>query len=180
MTLTDRFLAAPDFAERHELVIPAPRDAVWAAWQQLDLRDPPALVRALFGVRGLVARVRHGHAHRDIPQRFLLLASDPPCEEVKGVVGTWWTIGGGSNRVDLGGPEGFVAFAEPGYGKAVISMRLEAVGASATRAITETRVLCTDEDSRRAMARYWWLIRPFSGLIRRVMLRALRDRVCRS
>ena len=41
---------------------------------------------------------------------------------------------------------------------------------------TETRVLATDEASRRAFRRYWLVIRPFSGLIRRVWLRAIRQR----
>jgi hypothetical protein len=39
---------------------------------------------------------------------------------------------------------------------------------------TETRVLCTDERSRRAFRRYWTLVRPFSGLTRIEMLRAIR------
>lgn len=38
---------------------------------------------------------------------------------------------------------------------------------------TETRVLLTDERSRRAFGRYWLLIRPFSGLIRRRWLAAI-------
>jgi hypothetical protein len=42
---------------------------------------------------------------------------------------------------------------------------------------TETRVLLTDERSRRAFGRYWLLIRPFSGLIRRRWLAAI---VCRA
>ena len=33
---------------------------------------------------------------------------------------------------------------------------------------TETRMLATDEASRRRFARYWRLIRPASGLIRRL------------
>jgi hypothetical protein len=41
---------------------------------------------------------------------------------------------------------------------------------------TETRVRCTDERSRRAFARYWYVIRPFSGLVRRSWLRAARRR----
>jgi hypothetical protein len=41
---------------------------------------------------------------------------------------------------------------------------------------TETRVLLTDEASRRAFARYWLLIRPFSGLIRRRWLAAVARR----
>ena len=42
-----------------------------------------------------------------------------------------------------------------------------------TRLSTETRILCTDAASRRSVRRYWRVIRPFSGLIRIVLLRAV-------
>jgi hypothetical protein len=38
---------------------------------------------------------------------------------------------------------------------------------------TETRVLLTDDGSRRAFRRYWLVIRPFSGVIRRRWLAAI-------
>ena len=44
---------------------------------------------------------------------------------------------------------------------------------------TETRVLLTDAASRRKFRAYWTLIRPFSGLIRRVWLRAIAHRAAR-
>ena len=39
---------------------------------------------------------------------------------------------------------------------------------------TETRVRCTDDAARRSFARYWRVVRPFSGLIRTEALRAIR------
>jgi hypothetical protein len=39
---------------------------------------------------------------------------------------------------------------------------------------TETRVRCTDPAIRRAFLRYWRVIRPFSGLVRREALRLAR------
>jgi hypothetical protein len=41
---------------------------------------------------------------------------------------------------------------------------------------TETRVACTDAASARRFARYWWLIRPASGTIRRSWLAAIKRR----
>jgi hypothetical protein len=41
---------------------------------------------------------------------------------------------------------------------------------------TETRVLLTDQPSRRAFSRYWLLIRRFSGRIRRQWLAAIARR----
>ena len=39
---------------------------------------------------------------------------------------------------------------------------------------TETRVQPADAESARRFRRYWWLVRPWSGLTRRYMLRAIR------
>ncbi|MFI7638977.1 hypothetical protein [Nonomuraea sp. NPDC049400] len=178
-TLADQFVPKPHFAERHHIEIPAARVVVWDAWQQLDLSDPPLVARFLFGARDVIARLRHGHAHLDLPDTFIPLAEERPVEQVKGVVGTWWTFGADSNRVDVSGRQEFLDFAEPGYGKAIVGMRFEDIGGERTRVTTETRVVCTDEASRRGMARYWPLIRPFSGLIRIMMLRALRSRALR-
>ena len=41
---------------------------------------------------------------------------------------------------------------------------------------TETRVFLTDAPSRRRFAAYWLVIRPFSGLTRRLWLRAAKRR----
>ena len=40
------------------------------------------------------------------------------------------------------------------------------------RLVTETRIALTDEAARRAFRRYWLVVRPFSGLTRRLLLRA--------
>jgi hypothetical protein len=55
--------------------------------------------------------------------------------------------------------------------KMAIGWRLEGTVLS-----TETRVLATDAAARRRFRRYWLAIRPFSGLIRRVWLRAIKRR----
>ncbi len=41
---------------------------------------------------------------------------------------------------------------------------------------TETRVQLTDARSRRSFRRYWLVVRPFSGLVRRAWLRAIARR----
>jgi hypothetical protein len=39
---------------------------------------------------------------------------------------------------------------------------------------TETRVVCGDAASRQKFLAYWLVVRPFSGLIRLIMLRTVR------
>lgn len=179
--LAGTFVPRPDFGSRHQTVIPAPIDAVWAAWQEMEQAGGEGwgpVVRALFAVRQRLGRLKRGGvpvAEKDLRGSFLLLAEDPPQETVRGIVGQWWTMGAADGRPDVTGPSEFLAFDEPGYAKATFSMRFATDSATGgTRVVTETRVLCLDQAARRAMGRYWRIIEPFSGLVRRMMLRKLR------
>jgi hypothetical protein len=102
---------------------------------------------------------------------FVVLAEEPDREIVLGLVGRFWTLGGGIRRIS---PSEFAGLAEPGYAKAAWNFYLVPQTGGTTHLVTETRVLCTDEASRRAFLRYWRLIGPFSGLIRRQMLATVR------
>ncbi|NKY53681.1 hypothetical protein [Nocardia vermiculata] len=176
--LAEDFLSTATYVERHSTVIPAPPQAVWAAWQGMSIADPPLIAKLLIGVRDVIARVRHGHTHRDLPQMFIPLAEEPPHQLVEGLVGRWWQFGAHANRADIAAAD-FRDFSEPGYGKATIDLCFEELPDGRTRATTSTRVGFTDDKARRAMRPYWILIRPFSGLIRRAMLRRLRQRTLR-
>jgi hypothetical protein len=68
----------------------------------------------------------------------------------------------------------FLDFSEPGYAKAVFGFSTEPGPGGRTRLVTETRVTTTSESAYRSMRRYWPLIRPFSGLIRRALLAAVK------
>jgi hypothetical protein len=70
----------------------------------------------------------------------------------------------------------FHAFDTRGNVKAVLSFTIEARADGVTLLTTETRVLALDEESRRRFARYWLVIRPWSGLVRREWLGAIRRR----
>ncbi|MGK5552236.1 hypothetical protein ACSNOI_11525 [Actinomadura kijaniata] len=179
-TLADRFLPDPDFAEVHQITVGVPPEVAWAAHRAGNVTfGRPA--RALIAARGLIARARNGRAQSDLPTgpgAFVTLAEEPPREIVQGLVGQWWRFGASANRAEIDGPERFLDFAEPGYGKAVFCLRFLPSG-EGTRIVTETRVTCTDAASRRAMGRYWPLIRPFSGLIRIMLLRDLAARARR-
>jgi hypothetical protein len=77
----------------------------------------------------------------------------------------------------VGGGEDFAAFDQPGYAKMAANFRLAPIaGDRAIQLSTETRVACTDASSARRFDRYWWLIRPASGAIRRRWLAAIKRR----
>jgi hypothetical protein len=174
----DELLPRYDFNEVHARVIAAPPDRVFEAVKTVTLGEVP-LVRLLFGLRSLPARLAGG---RGLPRAkdepflaqmvdlgFTVLAEDPKREIVAGVVGQMWKRGGQAASIADGAE--FVAFDRPGYAKVATNfLLLEQDGD--TRIETETRVLATDSRSRQGFARYWRLIRPASGAIRRARLRA--------
>jgi len=72
--------------------------------------------------------------------------------------------------------EEFENYRLPSAVRIVADLRIEDAGAGETLVVTETRVQATDEEGARVMARYWRLIYPGSGLIRRMWLHSIRDR----
>lgn len=88
------------------------------------------------------------------------------------VVGEIGPIGEGRRRLtaDLFGEE-FRDFAQPGYAKIGLNFRY-----AHGLLTTETRVWPMGRRARLWFRLYWTIIRPYSGLIRRVWLRAIRRR----
>ena len=136
------------------------------------------LLYALRSVPALLARERGLPRDRSRPQWEQMLESagflalvDEEDEIVLGYAGQPWKLTGGRGVAGVSSAEDWKEFSAPGYVKAVMNFRVDPAegGASLT---TETRVLATDEASRRRFGRYWKVIRPGSGLIRRSWLRA--------
>jgi hypothetical protein len=178
----DDLVPRPDASERHDMLIHARPEVTLEAFQQLTLREMP-LAAVLFGIRSLPGRLA---GHRRLPSAldvpvlgqftklgFTVLAHHPGQEIVVGVIAQMWKRHGQTVRPR--DADHFVAFQEPGFVKAAMSFRVAAQD-GATRAVTETRVLATDPAARRGFGRYWLLVRPFSGVIRRDWLRAVAAR----
>jgi hypothetical protein len=171
VTLADRHLPVYDVVMRHQRHVAVPAAAAWSALQRADLGDSP-VTRTLLMLRGLR---RPGAARRLTlaalaDAGFLPLGERSGQEVAFGLVGRFWTPSGGRARVT---PAEFRDFARPGYAKAVWTFTVEDDGPAASRLVTETRVACVDAASRRRFRLYWLCVRPFSGLIRRAMLRAV-------
>jgi hypothetical protein len=176
--LIDGLLLRHDVAAKYEVDVRAPSGYVYQAVRKLDL-SASRVVRTLFRLREfpglfrpLDAKQRLGLTLDGLLQSgFILLADKPPDEIVLGVAGRFWTASGCIQKLDA---SGFLAFNEPGYAKAVWNFTLSDRGSNLTRLATETRVLCLDEESRKRFRLYWALIGPFSGLIRKEALKAVR------
>lgn len=177
--LIDEHLPNPDFAERHALRVHAPPERAYAAARRLDLSGS-LVVRTLFALRSLPALLTRKREPREgalgmtteglLRSGFVLLGERPPHEFVLGLVGRFWTPAGGIERIH---PAEFAAFDRPGMALAAWNFTVLPTDEGSLVA-TETRVRCTDAAARRSFARYWRLVRPFSGLIRMEALRAIR------
>jgi hypothetical protein len=188
-TVLDRIVPAFQASERHSTTIAATPDQVWAALSQVTMGEL-GLFRLLMGVRVLPGRlVRSPRARFDAEESllgwavrfgFTILGEDAPRELVLGAIGQPWRLGGGRSAAVADGDD-FAAFDQPGYAKMAANFRLAPIADGGTIPLsTETRVACTDPASARRFARYWWLIRPASGAIRRSWLAAIKRRAERS
>lgn len=102
---------------------------------------------------------------------FILLAEIPNQEIMLGLVGRFWTASGDIQKMDA---ESFRQFNQTGFAKALWNFSLHAItGGVILR--TETRIKCLDEQSRRKFARYWRIVRPFSGWVRMEALRIIKS-----
>ncbi|HVE91514.1 MAG TPA: hypothetical protein VNE62_04305 [Actinomycetota bacterium] len=166
--LIDRHLPQWDFEERHEVRVRADRQRTWEAVLTTEFGSSfvSRLLVTLRGMRGtgsmrLLDFTRWG---------FVVLDEHPGAEIVLGLVGRFWTPGGGVIRID---PDEFASFDRPGYAKAVWNFSVEPEGDGCV-VRTVTRVRATDASSKKRFRAYWTVIRPFSGFLRGRMLQAIR------
>lgn len=175
----DELIPVYQFGEHHELRVHAPADRVYAAMRAVTANEI-RLFRLLTWLRSphLPGRGRESILNApetkpilDVALRsgFVLLAEEPGREIV---FGTLVCCEGEHARTE----EALVAANGPGIAKALMNFHLVDEGGGVVRVITETRVFATDKASERRFGVYWRIIYPGSALIRRMWLRAIRDR----
>ena len=165
----DVYLPRADAAERHEVEVRASAPAVWRALHAADLGGPVAHV--LMALRTGRLR-RRGTTLADLQRGgFTRLGESTGAWVVLGLTGRFWTPAGGVVPTD---PRTWAAGPPPGAAQAAWSFELWPADDGRTRLVTETRVRCADAGARRAFRAYWLVVRPFSGLLRRLMLRNVR------
>ena len=187
--LIDEYLPEYHASERHATVIRAVPMEIYTALRTADFGNS-LIMRGLLGLRAVPALFAEPHRMRRelrkqvsaasltlngfLEHGFALLAQDPGREIVIGLVGRFWRASGGLLATDT---TRFRQTALPGTAKAAWNFSLEELVPGRTRVVTETRILCADSASLRAFRCYWLVVRPFSGLLRRLMLHALRKSV---
>ena len=155
MKSLDAFLPAYEFSTRHEVSVAVDPARADRALREVTFKEVP-IVRGLLLARGLGLRRAEDAVLATMVPRATILEDVPGEGMVLTLSGQFWRLRGR-------GPEAPAT--------AVIDFR--ALPGSLT---TETRVHVPDPVSRRKFAQYWRVVRPFSGLIRMGMLRAVKRR----
>ena len=184
--LLDEFLPEFDARASHSLRILARPDRVYASLRTANF-DHWGLMRVLFGLRALPAlllapqaawhRLWAGRRRQRITleqvleRGFTVLGERPGEELVLGAVGRFWRPRG---ELWATSPQQFRQPSPPGTAKAAWNFAVAADSQERAQVTTETRVLCADPQTRRWFLAYWRVVGPFSGLIRREMLAAIR------
>lgn len=175
-TLLDDIMPEYQFSERHSQRIHARPGQVMLAIRQTTLGDLKSYA-TLMRIRGAALRRPYRDPGNSQHERVLdalsagfisLAASDH--EIVMGAIGK-----ARSPRPDVRDLPEFAAYQQEGV-KLAFNLYVEDAGDGWSTVCTETRVVALDEYSRRIMSRYWRLIVPGSGLLRRQWLNGIKKR----
>ena len=168
--LHDKFLPTYHFSEKHEIEIHQSPEAVYQLINEFDFSGS-LIIRALFKIRGLTSRMTLKKGL--LQEHFIELENMPGRELILGLIGQFWKPNGNLRKVNA---KDFRSFHEPGFAKATWNFEMASMSRNITLLRTETRIECLDAEAYTFFSRYWFLIRPFSGLIRKEMLRAIKKK----
>lgn len=166
--LQDKYLALYQFSEKHTLVIQKPARQVWPLLAQMDFRKV-TLIRILFALRGMPARMMNLEGLQR--SRFVLLEQIENKELIFGLIGQFWRPSGNLQKFQAAE---FLLFPSVGFAKATWSFELVPTADGTVEVTTETRIWCSTDKVLRKFQRYWFIVRPFSGIIRKELLKHIK------
>src|SRR2546422_2357177 len=180
-THLDEFAPNYQFGEFHSIRVSAPRERVFLAMKEVTA-DEIFLFRTLTWIRRFgrpgpesIMNARENHALLGVATGsvFLVLAME---ENREIVLGTAVAAPPGFRPSHKPTPEDFKNVRQPGFVLAATNFRFEDDGPGVTQVTTETRVFATSPPVRQRFQLYWRVIYPGSALIRRMWLRAIKQR----
>ena len=160
------FIPDPEYTTRHHALIDASPTAVWPHVADLDVTGS-ALIRGLFLLRG-IRGIKTAEDFEGLG--FVRLRQVDQSLLVYGLIGQFWKPKG--SMVEFEADE-FAGFDAPDFVKAIATFELRPTEQQ-TLLVTETLIATTSEDASRRFRRYWTVIAPFSGVVRREWLRTIK------
>lgn len=171
--LIDKYLPVYHFNEFHSIQLHGVFTDIYQTMLHCDLGN--SFIKVLFRLRGLPSEVvtieRLGNAG------FIKLHEEPGKEIIFGRMTTSPMF---NNCQAIPSPGEFIQHCDPATIKAVINFKLGEINHSQHIISTETRVCCGSQAMKRRFMVYWFFIKPFSQLIRKSMLKQMKQQILRS
>jgi hypothetical protein len=169
MSLHSKYLPVFDFNEIHQIRVKASRERIFASAQNLDFAKS-RLINFLFFLRGIPASDVQGISSLQ-KMGFTVLEIIPQEEIIFGLVGQFWKPSGNIQMLSV---DEFLTFKEKDFLKATWNFKIVPATSNQYEVVTETRIASHGDTAKKKFSLYWFFIKPFSGLIRMEMLRAIR------
>lgn len=167
--LGEKYLPDAQFITENTEFIKSSPAAIYPYLEYLDFSEA-TLTHLLFQLRGI--NVPKGtNVSTPNQSNFILLEKVPDKGIVLGLVGQFWKLSGKLQHFDA---SEFASLPDKGYAKAVWYFYLTPA-ASGTILTAETRIFCPDEHTLSKFKKYWKVVKPFSGIIRHNILKAIRN-----
>jgi len=175
-TRLDEIMPEYQFSEKHSARIHARPEQVMQATRESTFGDMKSLV-TLLKIRAAALRIHDSNPLQD----KRVLDSFSASGYVSGGSEHEIVMCGGANvrakrGLEIHTLQEFANYREQGAVKMAFDFSVEDMGSGWSTITTETRVLATDNLTRSGMGRYWRLIVPGSGLLRRQWLDGIKKR----
>jgi hypothetical protein len=172
--LIDKYLSAYDFNEFHSIKVHSSANGIYDKVLSCDV-SRSFLVRFLFRLRGMP---KHLYTIQHLLKMgFTKLDEQPGKEIVYGIVTTSPTFN--CCQSDLSRAS-FIQNTNASIIKAVINFHVQEHDTLTHIISTETRVWCGSNAMRSKFRLYWFFVKPFSQLIRRSMLKQMKEQILQS
>jgi hypothetical protein len=178
-TRLDDIMPDYQFSETHSIRIHAPSERVMQAVRESTFGDMKSLA-TLLKIRAGTLRTPSHEADAFSQDKRIIDAFSASGYATGGSDHEIVTCGGANVRAQrplmLSSLQQFAEYREPGAVKMAFDFYVEDTSDGRSTLTAETRVLATDDLTRRGMGRYWRLIVPGSGLLRRQWLDGIKRR----
>lgn len=172
MDLQQKYLPEYDFSKREFISVNSSKDKIFPFIKNLDFKNS-RIIYWLFKLRGI-----------PVPESltlsglekigFIKLEVIENEELILGLVGEFWTLKGNLKKMS---PENFKLFKNDSYAKTTWNFKLTPINTNQTTVVTETRVRCLSNTNKRKFRAYWLIIQPFSSMIRKEILKTIKNNV---
>jgi hypothetical protein len=187
--LLNKYIPEYDVTEVHSIRVKASPEAIYRALSELTLTEISGIVRLLFWLRSLPEkrekRVLEKLSNKQpmlqsiMKNGFVTIAGNPPQELVFGLmapgdIGRFWKKNSITN-IQFKDADSFMAFTDPNYIRVVANFSIEQSDKPGWVIVrTESRSVGLSKKAFQQFRPYWRIIRPWSGLIRRLWLRGIK------